>query len=139
MDTHLPEGRTINRLPEDHRLIQAAKAVALAESLDDKRPTGAVVVKDGEIIGQGANGSWFHKRFFCVRKLLRVKSGTKYWLCPGCWTSNHAEQKAIANTKKNGYDPTGADVYLWGHTYCCRWCWAKMIEHDIKEVYLPEV
>lgn len=70
---------------------------------------------------------------------MNVKSGTKYWLCPGCNTHNHAEQKALADAHKKGEPVEGADIYLWGHTYCCRWCWKAMLKAGIKDVYLPEL
>lgn len=135
-DTHLPVGRTLKFLSLENKFLQAAKDCALQDSLDPEHPTGAVVVKDGNIIGKGANGSSFHPHFGCPRKLLKVKSGTGYWMCPGCSTKNHAEQKALADCLKHGQDPKGADVYLWGHSYCCKWCWKAMEQAGVKDVFL---
>jgi hypothetical protein len=33
---------------------------------------------------------------------------------------------------------TKLDLYLWGHWWCCKLCWDKMIEVGIKNVYLME-
>lgn len=138
-DTHLPEGRELQFLDSDNEFIQAAKTCALEESLDKSHPTGAVVVQGGVIIGKGANGSSFHEDFGCPRKVLKIKSGTGYWMCSGCSTKNHAEQKALRDCVQNGKDPKGADVYLWGHSYCCKWCWAGMAKAGVKNVFLEKV
>lgn len=135
---HLPPERKLQFLDIQNTFLQQARQYAQKESLDQKHPTGAVIVKDGVVIGRGANGSSFHTLFGCIRKLFRIKSGTGYWMCPGCSTKNHAEQKAIRDAKKNGHDTTGADMYLWGHTYCCKWCWAAMIKAEIRDVYLEK-
>lgn len=135
-EDHLPTGKELKFVAPENPFLQAAKACAQEHSLDPQHPTGAVVVKDGKVLGKGANGSSFHSRFGCPRKLLKIKSGTGYWMCPGCSTKNHAEQKALADCLKNGKDPKGADIYLWGHSYCCKWCWAAMEKHGIREVFL---
>ena len=137
-DDHLPEGRALQFLPPDHAFIKAARDFALEHSLDKGHPTGAVVVREGEIVAFGANGSLFHERVGCIRKMLRVPSGKAYWICPGCWTRNHAEQKALAECRKKGIDTKGLDLYLWGHSYCCRWCWAAMEKAGVRDVYLKK-
>ena len=38
-----------------------------------------------------------------------------------------------AFSKRN---PSGADLYLFGHWWCCETCWNYMIKHKIKNVYL---
>jgi len=131
---YLPDGRTIEYVPVDNPFMQAAKMVAETESLDTDHQTGAVIVKDKQIIGVGANGSYTHVRFGCMRKRLNIPTGKGYFLCNGCAPKNHAEQKAIKATD----DPNGADLYLWGHWWCCQSCWQKMIRAGIKNVYLPE-
>ncbi len=135
---YLPESREILYVPADNKFMQAAQKVAEIKSLDSGFKTGAVIVRDGKIIGQGANGSDFHEKFGCVRKFLKIKTGEKYWLCPGCSPKNHAEQSAIKDAKFRGISTQGADLYLWGHWWCCQSCWKKMIEAGIKNVYLSE-
>jgi len=131
---YLPDGRQILHVPADNMFMQAAKLVAETESLDVAHKTGAVVVKDNNIIGAGANGSTWHDEYGCERKRKNIPTGEGYELCEGCHPKNHAEQTAIANCE----DPAGADIYLWGHWWCCQSCWARMIESGIVNVYLPE-
>lgn len=124
-----------------------AMKVCMAQSTDDRQPTGAVIVREGNIIGRGANQAtlknrWLrkmHEQGWCVRKILKIKSGEKYWLCPGCGAYNmHAEARAIFDAKKNGNKIDGADLYLWGHWWCCDQCTEKMNEAGIRNVYLLE-
>ena len=135
---YIPEGRDILYVKSDHAFMTLAKNVAKQGSLDALHPTGAVLVLDGTPIGAGANGSAFHTRFGCVRKFLGVPTGKGYALCCGCSPKNHAEQKAIQDALKKGHNPAGADLYLWGHWWCCSSCWDAMIKAGIKNVYLPE-
>jgi deoxycytidylate deaminase len=136
----LPEGRTIEYVPEADEFMQAAKEQALVYSLDKALKTGAVVVAAGDIIGRGANGSQYHEENECERVRLKMPSGQGYELCEGCHPKNHAEPSAIEDAKKNGNEELleGASLYLWGHWWCCEPCWAAMIEAGIKHVYLLE-
>lgn len=135
---YLPEGRTILYVPDDNQYILEAKKIAKEQSLDKTMPGAAVIVKDGEIIGRGANGSDFHKNNECERVIQGVPSGQGYELCEGCHPKNHSEPSAIKNAVDNGHNPAGADLYLWGHWWCCEPCWNSMIEVGIKNVYLIE-
>jgi deoxycytidylate deaminase len=144
---YLPEGRTIIYISEDNFFMKASIKTARDLSKDKLQSTGAVIVKDNKIIGRGANQvllkhsklQELHKRHFCLRKLLKVKSGTKYWLCPACSTNRaHAETQAVQDAKRNKEDTSGADLYLWGHWWCCKPCWDTMIKAGIKDVYLLE-
>lgn len=144
---YLPEGRSIEYVPADNIFMAEAMRIRNAESTDGQHPTGAVVVKNGKIIGKVANQAGFkhqrlidlHAKGWCVRRKLNVKSGTKYWLCPGCAThSDHAESGAVCDAIKNvGAEATrGADLYLYGHWWCCKPCWDAMIKAGIEHVYL---
>jgi deoxycytidylate deaminase len=135
---YLPKSREILYVPSDNKFMLAAKKFAEENSQDSQFKTGAVIVQNSKIIGRGANGSDFHKKLGCVRKFFRVKTGKKYWLCPGCSPKNHAEQSAIKDAKFRGISTKGADLYLWGHWWCCQSCWEKMIEAEIKNVYLEK-
>lgn len=121
---------------EDDPFMRQARRVAEERSLDRDWPTGAVVVKDGKVIGRGANGSEYHRQYGCRRKELGIKTGERYDLCEGCDPKNHAEQLAIENVLATGPGPVGAEVYLWGHWWCCESCWQVMIDAGIKNVYL---
>lgn len=144
---YLPEGREILYVPEDNEFMKEAREVAKKLSTDSCQPTSAIVVKNGQIIGRGANQvpvtnkkfQKLHRNGMCIRKKLKVKSGTKYWMCPGCSPNkNHAEPQSIDDAKKNGADTNGADLYHWGHWWCCKPCWDAMIAAGIKNVYLLE-
>ncbi len=135
---YLPLGREIKYVPESHEFIQAAKTIARTQSLDPDHPTGAVIVKNNTIIGQGANGSQFHKFPGCLRKKVKAPTGTMYWICPGCSPKNHAEQRALQNCKQKNLETKNADLYLWGHWWCCKSCWFHMIQAGINNVYLPD-
>jgi deoxycytidylate deaminase len=144
---YLPEGKSIRYVPISDPYMAEAKRVCLEHSTDHNHPTGAVVVKDGHIIGWGANQSaiknktllsW-HKKFLCVRKWLKIRSGTKYWLCPGCASARmHAEARSVKDVMKKSADTHGADLYLWGHWWCCKPCWDSMLAGGIRDVYLVE-
>jgi deoxycytidylate deaminase len=143
---YLPEGRNILYVPESNQFMARAKQVRDEKSTDKSVPTGSVLTTDGKIIGEAANLAAltskrlirFHKRF-CLRRLLNIKTGGKYWLCPGCAKpKNHSEARAIMNAKRNGNSTQGADLYLYGHWWCCRPCWNEMTKAGIRNVYLLE-
>jgi len=144
---YLPEGRTIDYVPFSNEFMRGAYEYSKQHSSDRNHPTGAVVVKDNKIIGRGANQvpvkneflKRVHKDWICVRKILKIKSGEKYWLCPGCAKcEDHGEQQAVRDAIKNVGDISGADLYLWGHWWCCESCWNAMIAPGIRDVYLVE-
>ena len=139
---YLPEGEKINYVPMTHKFMRLAKAFARAQSLDDKMPGAAVVVKDGQVIGIGANGSRHHKDHGCERVRLNCKSGEGYELCPGCHPINHSESCAILsaiNMHHGSREPLrGAALYLWGHWWLCKDCWGAVQNAQIGDVYLME-
>lgn len=135
---YLPAGRTILYVPADNPFMQEARAYAREHSLDDSVKTGAVVVKNGAVIGRGANGSDYHQNHGCKRTQLGIPTGHGYELCEGCHPKNHAEPRAIADAEINDGDTIGADLYLWGHWWACARCWNAIIEAGIENVYLLE-
>lgn len=145
---YLPDGKEIKYVGGDDKYMKLAKEAARKLSTDSLQPTGAVVVLDNEVVGKGANHSalgknkWFnekHKKGLCTRKILNIPSGKGYWTCPGCVTNkNHAEGSAIRDALKNVKDISGANLYLWGHWWCCKTCWDSMINAGINQVYLIE-
>ena len=146
---YLPEGREILYVPDDNSFMAQAKSVCHTMGTEKQHPTGAVVVKNGQILGQAANmagythaflNNW-HKKWMCVRRWFKIPSGQKYWMCPGCATNkNHAETRSVLEAiRVHGKEAVkDADVYLFGHWWCCKPCWDAMIEGGIKNVYLPE-
>lgn len=135
---YIPEGRMITYAPADNEFMQVARAYALEHSLDDAVKTGSVVVRDGVVIGRGANGSDYHKTHECERVKRGIPTGQQYELCEGCHPKNHSEPRAINEAKAQGLDTNGADLYLWGHWWCCKPCWNAIQEAGINNVYLLE-
>lgn len=121
---------------EGNEFMRQARRVAEERSLDPDWPTGAVVVKDGKVIGRGANGSEYHRQYGCRRKELGIKTGERYDLCEGCGPRYHAEARAIADARLTGLNLVNSEVYLWGHWWCCEACWQVMIDAGIDKVYL---
>ena len=133
---YLPEGKSIKLVSADNPFITEAYKFARESSLDKVMPGAAVIVKNGEIIGAGANGSDWHADNECERVRLNCKSGEGYDLCEGCHPKNHSEPSAIANCIELGNDPEEADLYLWGHWWFCEDCWNAMIEAGIKNTFV---
>jgi len=146
---YLPEGRTILYVPADNVFMQEAKKVAKEKSTDKHISTGAVVVdvNSNTIITQDANMAPLtnehlinlHKKY-CIRRILGIPSGQKYWICPGCaGGDHHAEYRASEKLIKNGFNKNDQfDVYLWGHWWACKDCWGKMLEIPVRNLYLME-
>jgi deoxycytidylate deaminase len=113
-----------------------AAAEAAKKSLDYNVPTGSAIVKNGEVIATGANGSAYHDSHPCERVLRHIPTGQGYELCEGCHPKNHSEAKAVADADARSVNTEGADLYLWGHWWCCEPCWSAMTAAGIKDVYL---
>lgn len=137
---YLPEGREFLYVPLENMWMEMAREFAQENSLDKVMPGSAVIVKEGEFLGIGANGSEYHEINECERIKQGAKSGEGYELCEGCHPKNHSEPSAILDVKEtgNGDKIAGADLYLWGHWWCCESCWGEMIKAGIKNVYLLE-
>lgn len=135
---YLPEGREIKYVPLSNPFILLAKEFARKNSLDKVMPGAAVIVKEDKVIGIGANGSDYHEIHGCERVKQGCASGQGYELCEGCHPKNHSEPSAIADALSNGFTAEGADIYLWGHWWCCESCWYAMIKAGISNVYLMD-
>lgn len=124
----------------DNEYMQLAVAYAKEFSLDKVMPNTSVVVRDGEVIGIAANGSDFHETNGCERVRLNMPSGQGYELCEGCSPKNHGEPKAVANAQERTGEERldGAEIYLWGHYWCCEPCWDSMVDAGITTVYLVD-
>lgn len=135
---YIPQGRQIKYVSMDNPFMARAKEVARTQSLDKTMPGGAVVVTGGVVIGEGANGSDYHETHECERVKQNCPSGQGYELCDGCHPKNHSEPSAIRDAEQKGHDTKGADLYLWGHWWCCEPCWSSMMVAGINDVYLLE-
>src|SRR3989344_5190637 len=98
---YIPEGREIKYVPADNPYMHEAREFARHNSIDFTQQTGSVIVKNGEIIGRGANGSDYHKTHECKRVKRGIPTGKGYEFCEGCHPKNHSEPRAIADAKKN--------------------------------------
>ena len=134
---YLPEGRTIKYFAETHPCLVIAREMAQRHSLDKIMPGGAIIVKDGYVLGKGANGSNHHEKHGCERVRLNCKTGEGYELCEGCHPNNHSERRAINDANhQRSHSTKGADLYLWGHWWCCQSCWDAIKEAGIANVFL---
>ncbi|MBI2096333.1 MAG: hypothetical protein HYT43_01720 [Candidatus Taylorbacteria bacterium] len=135
---YVAPGRIYLYVAGNNPFMGEAREFALFHSLDDFQKTGSLVVKDGAVLGRGANGNDYHRKHQCERVRLKIPTGERYDLCEGCHPKNHSEPKAIAEAQSKGYGLAGADLYLWGHWWCCEPCWRAIIAAGIKNVYLLE-
>ncbi len=140
---YLPEGYTIKYVSGDNPFMQQAKEVAQTSN-EHHMPTGAVAVHNGVVVSRASNKAPLtnkklinlHKDY-CFRRILKIKSGQSYWLCPGCAsTHSHAETRASKITEAKGIKDF--DLYLWGHYWACKDCWDAMIRAGVKNVFLLE-
>ena len=131
-----PQGENIIFTTMRNAFMKEAREYAHHHSLDKAAPTGALMVKDDSVIGRGANGNDYHNTHICERVRRGIPTGQRYDLCEGCHPKNHAEQRAIADALKQKSDPQGADLYLWGHWWFCRWCYEAMSKAGVRKVYL---
>ena len=135
---YIPSGRAILYVPHENPFMVRAREIAKQYKSNLKHPAAAVVVKNQEIIGEGSIGNNPAHIKGCVRVTLDLPTGEGYELCEGCSEHYHSEPSAIRDAIANGNDTRGADLYLWGHWWCCGPCWEAMMEAGIKDVYLLE-
>ncbi|HPV66435.1 MAG TPA: deaminase [archaeon] len=103
------------------------------KSLCLRKKIGAVVVKNGRIIGSGYNGNSPSippcSVIGCAKDHFKFRPGQRNELCTGMC----AEQRAMIDAIKKGYDLKGAELYS---TYSpCVSCVRYMIEFGIKKVF----
>lgn len=108
----IPDG--ISNIVHEEYMKRAIKLAERGRGFTDPNPVvGAVIVKGGKIIGEG-----WHERYGEL----------------------HAERNAIADCKKRGNDPAGADMYVTLEP-CCHHgqtppCTDALIENKINHVYI---
>jgi deoxycytidylate deaminase len=133
---YMPTDGQIKYVEGNNQFMRAAKEHARKHSMDAVMPNASVLVKGGKIIGRGANGSTYHDTHECERIKRGIPTGQGYELCEGCHPKNHSEPKAIADALAKGSDPKGAEIYLWGHWWCCEPCWKAMFDSGVRVVHL---
>lgn len=135
---YLPDGHIIKYVAANNKFLLEAKRV-WSFSGCKKQATGAVVVKDSEVIGKGNNTTLHHVEV-CPRDEQGFKTGEGYHLCEEVClqVSGHSESSAVIDALDDGKNTNDADVYLYGHWWCCENCWNTMISAGIKNIYLLE-
>lgn len=133
---YLPAGREYKYVRADHPFMQAAKAQRDTAGCR-KHATGAVAVKDGQVVAAGANAGVFVT--ICPRVYKGYGTGQGYRYCTDyCGQSGHAEVMVTRDAAAKGVDLAGADVYLYGHWWACQNCWNHLIEAGVRNLYLAE-
>lgn len=133
---YLPQGREILYVPGDNAFMLAAKEQAEQHGCR-KHATGAVAVKEDEIIASGKNAGTAVS--VCPRVYKDYGTGQGYQYCKNyCEQDGHAEVVLCNSAKADSIDLNGADLYLYGHWWCCENCWNHMITAGINNVYLME-
>ncbi len=140
---YIPEGKTILYVSSENNFMAQAREAARLSN-DQQQPTGAVIVYKDKIIGSDSNKSPLTSPFliklhqkYCIRHLLKIPSGEKYWVCPGCaGNESHAESRVCKKILRSGIPDRPLDLYLWGHWWCCNVCWDNMLKVPISNIYL---
>ncbi|MDO9231070.1 MAG: deaminase [bacterium] len=131
---YIPKGKEILYVGEDNEFMQEAKRIS-KETGCAKQATGAVIVREGNVIGKGTNAG--ERVTECPR--WGSKTGENYGPCKEiCKQEAHSEVASIDDAIKKGENTKDADLYLHGHWWCCENCWNKIIDAGIKNVYLLE-
>ncbi len=137
MYPYLPKNRKILYVRPDNRFMRrATKLLAISSCI---QPTAAVVVKNGKIVGRGANATKkIQKKIdICPKRAAGYPSGSGYQLCKEiCGLEGHAEVMAIRNALQKTKNLKGASMYLAGHWWICKSCWDEIIKVGINRVYL---
>ncbi len=135
---YLPEGKTLKYAPADDQFMVEASKVRDTQAGDSLYPVGAVLVKEGRIIGRGGNGynRGPGEAHICPRIVLDCKSGERYDLCTLHDSPGHSEVMAVQNALENGEDPSGADLYMHGHWWACEPCWTQFLEVGGRDIYV---
>ena len=110
-----------NRPSWQETYFEIAKVVA-KRSKDPRTKVGAVLVKNGRVIGIGYNGE---PKDFKYKFNWNSKEKYDYVI--------HAELNAIANACSIGANVSGADIYL--TLSPCKECIKLLIQNEIQNVY----
>ncbi|NQV88870.1 MAG: hypothetical protein HQ488_00915 [Parcubacteria group bacterium] len=136
---YMPTGRHIKYVPHDHVFMQAAAQAREECAGDPSYPVGAVLVKDGEVVARAGNGFNRGKQVHvCPRIVLECPTGTGYDLCDLHLSEGHSEPSLMKVALEEGIDPTGCDVYMYGHWWACEPCWQALIDSGVRDLYVTE-
>lgn len=105
---------------------QAEKSTCL------RAKVGAVLVKDGLVIGQGYNnvigGVKDCTQIGCIRDIMHIPSGERREVCRAIC----AEQLAISEAARNGIETEGSIAYI--TTFPCHICSKLLVSSGISEI-----
>lgn len=112
--------------------------ISLARLSKGNERFGSLLVKDGEIIGQGFNRAVVHKQAGINLPRI-IRQGY----------ANHAEIESLNQSLENGHDVSGADIHCAGYfpetgqlffhdNYTCVRCPPHMQEYGIKNIVIPK-
>jgi deoxycytidylate deaminase len=133
---YMPPGCEIVYVKDDNPFIQAAKKVAL-ESGCVKQSTGAVIVIDNQIVAQGSNAGL--RVEVCPRVVEKCATGKGYHHCKEtCKQDGHAEEQTAKDFQRKALSSEGAEMFLWGHWWCCEPCWDWIKKIGLTKVHLLE-
>ncbi len=137
---YMPEGRSLKYLPADHPLMVEASKAREQCAGDPLFPNGAILVRDGRVIARAGNGynRGNQEIHVCPRVVQECPSGTGYDLCSLHDHGGHAEKMLMETAREQGIETMGADVYMYGHWWCCEPCWTAMIQAGIRDVYVTD-
>lgn len=105
------------RIPKDVYYLGMAKE-ASKRGVCLRRYSGAIIVRDDQIISTGYTGCPrktrdCFERGSCLRTDLGIPSGQRYELC----RSVHAEQNAIINAARAGVNLLNGDMFIYGEEF----------------------
>ncbi|OGL86907.1 hypothetical protein A3I41_03050 [Candidatus Uhrbacteria bacterium RIFCSPLOWO2_02_FULL_48_18] len=135
---YLPPNRGFKFVPLTHPHMAAAEVARRECAGDSLYPVGVVLVRDAQVLVRAGNG--FNRgsatKHICPRVVLECPSGMGYDLCTLHDSIGHAEPMLMQVALEQGIDPTGCDVYMFGHWWCCEPCWKAMIDAGVRDVYV---
>ena len=116
----------MDRVYMDMAYVQANKSTCL------RAKVGAVLVKDGLVVGQGYNnvtgGVKDCTEVGCIRDIMHIPSGERREVCRAIC----AEQLAISEAARNGVSLDGSTAYI--TTYPCHICSKLLVSSGVSEI-----
>ena len=124
----------LTKRPTWNEYFMILAKMAATRSTCLSRPTGAVIIKNKQVLSTGYNGSMpgiahCTDDGVCYRRGSGASDAGKYDNC----RSAHAEANALAQAAKNGTNVDGASIYV--TLYPCYVCTKLMVQAGIKKVY----
>ena len=120
----------MDRVYMDMAYEQANKSTCL------RAKVGAVLVKDGLVVGQGYNnvtgGIKDCTDVGCIRDIMKIPSGERREVCRAIC----AEQLAISEAARNGVSLDGSTAYI--TTYPCHICSKLLVSSGVSEIVYDE-